>query len=174
VNIEQVAKKLVSVLPEEGGCKEGMFHDVLEALRTLAEETREQCKVAFERGRYHKVKEGIHFNHGCISKLEHEIEVSELAERAREYKFEWESACLRERGRIEDVKWLEEEIPALKKELELQEKAWNTLADENKSIRHSLSVARTALSLLSDTAMKNDDTFYRDVADSALSQIEKE
>ncbi|OQA56522.1 MAG: hypothetical protein BWY42_00941 [Candidatus Omnitrophica bacterium ADurb.Bin277] len=44
----------------------------------------------------------------CLICLQEKL--AELEKRAFEYHFEWESACLRERGRIDDVKNLEEKL----------------------------------------------------------------
>ena len=74
----------------------------------------------------------FHVSHYCITKEQYwndlklkdeEItrlkeRLSEQEKRAFEYHAEWESACLRERGRIEDVKDLESRLKEAEKELE--------------------------------------------------------
>jgi len=37
-SVEEVARELVEVLPKKGGCREGMYHDILHALTTLRTE----------------------------------------------------------------------------------------------------------------------------------------
>ena len=69
-------------------------------------------------------------------------QLSEAVERAREYKSEWESACNRERGRIEDVKDLTARLKDTEERLRKEEQACADFISDGNVLRRQLEEAK--------------------------------
>jgi small-conductance mechanosensitive channel len=122
--VEKIARKLRGMFPIATITEQGQYD---KAEKAIIEALLSHGKSCYEKGVQEAKKKvcGPKYSYVCqVEAQQEEItrlkeRLSEQEKRAFEYHTEWESACLRERGRIEDVKDLERRVAeeTLKREL---------------------------------------------------------